>query len=134
MSGRSKFSPYRIPTQGVTGSGSGWTLLAFLFSTGTCSLLLLPLGSSSTLALLALAEFLVASMGLWMWECLNPALSVHPSLSAFFFFFVLAGLVLLGFSPRDLLDFSEKPLSTPHDSKILLRNYFHFFTFLVNPS
>lgn len=90
MSGRSKFSPYRIPTQGVTGSGSGWTLLAFLFSTGNCSLLLLPLGSSSTLALLALAEFLVTSMGLWMWECLNPALSVHPSLhlSVLFFFFL----------------------------------------------
>lgn len=72
--------------KGVRGSGSGWTLLAFLFSTGTCSLLLLPLGSSSTLALLALAEFLVTSMGLWMWERLNPTLFVHPSLSPFFCF------------------------------------------------
>lgn len=48
-----------------------------------------------------------------MWEHLNSVLFVHPSLSSLF---VLTGLVLLGFSPRDLLDSSEKPVSTSHDS------------------
>lgn len=43
---------------------------------------LLPLGVVQQYSgLLALAErFLVTSLGLGMWECLNPGLFVHPSL------------------------------------------------------
>lgn len=121
MSDRMKLLSHPIPLQGcrgghlrsgrVVGPGSSLACLP-----PQCwDLLLLPLGVVRQYSgpPCTYREVSCHLHGTWMWERLNPALFVHPSLSSFF---VLAGLVLLGFSPRDLLNFSEKPVSVSRDS------------------